>query len=302
MLRSVLRIGVLTALVGLTVGLGFGGWQYTRTKHIRQSLYDAFEPVAVTNCELKRFGDANDGGYLMCGNLLTGTEVAYSYGINGADNWGCQVSQTLTVPVHQYDCFNTAVPGCPGGDARFHAECVGPGRSVFEGRPFDTIVNQVARNGDAGKRIVMKMDVEGSEWESLLKAPDAVLSEIDQMAVEFHEVEKPAFLATIERMKQLFHVAHVHMNNYMCEPGFDPFPGQVFEVLFVSKRLGQIDPSVNARGPSPLDAPNTPVLADCQASPSGAEITRISRWTRRRLGVWYAGWSNTWKDRLLPPY
>src|SRR5688572_19200858 len=106
MFRRLLRIGVLIALVGLPVGLAYGGWQYTRTKHIRQSLYDAFEPVAVTNCELKRFGDANDGGYLMCGNLLTEAEVAYSYGINGADNWGCQVSETLTVPVHQYDCFN----------------------------------------------------------------------------------------------------------------------------------------------------------------------------------------------------
>jgi hypothetical protein len=40
----------------------------------------------------------------------------------------------------------------------------------------------------------MKMDVEGSEWDSLLKTPDTVLSDTDQMAVEFHEVEKPAFL------------------------------------------------------------------------------------------------------------
>ena len=302
MFRSLLRIGGVIALVGLSIGLGCGGWQYTRTKHIRQSLYDAFEPVAVTNCEVKRFGDANDGGYLLCGNLLTEVEVAYSYGINGGDNWGCQVSKTLTVPVHQYDCFNTAAPGCPGGDARFHGECVGPERSTFEGLPFDSVGNQVSQNGDAGKRIVMKMDVEGSEWDSLLKTPDTVLSEIDQMAVEFHEVEKPAFLATIERMKQFFYVAHVHVNNFKCEPGFEPFPSQVFEVLFVSTRLGEIDPLVNARGPSPLDAPNIPVLLDCQESPSGGELTRIGRWTRRKLGVWYTDWSNDWKDRLLPPY
>ncbi len=221
-------------------------------------------------------------------------------GINGADSWGCQVSQTLAVPVHQDHCFNTTVPGCPG--AQFHAECVGPERATFEGLPFDSVANQVFKNGDAGKRIVMKMDVEGSEWESLLKTPDAVLSEIDQMAVEFHEVEQPAFLATIERMKRFFHVAHVHANNFNCDPGFEPFPGQVFEVLFVSRRLAQIDPSINARGPSPLDAPNTPALADCQESPSGGELTRINRWTRRTLGVWYAGFYNDWKDRLLPPY
>lgn len=298
MFRRMLWVGVLIAVVVLVAGLGHAGWQYTQTKQIRQALYDAFEPVTVTNCELKRFGDAHDGGYLLCGNLLTEAQVAYSYGINGTDNWGCQISEILKVAVHQYDCFNTAVPFCPGGDTRFHAECVGPEPSTFEGLPFDSVGNQVSKNGDAGKRVVMKMDVEGSEWESLLKTPDSVFNEIDQLAVEFHEVEAPTFLATVERLKQFFHVAHLHTNNFSCEPGFDPFPGEVFEALLVSKRLAKIDPSVNARGPSPLDAPNTTTIADCQGSPTGSELTRIGRWTRRKGGDWY----QDWRDRLLPPY
>jgi hypothetical protein len=298
MLRKLLRIGVLIALVGLIVGLGYGGWQYTRSKQIRQALYDAIEPVAVTNCELKRFGDANDGGYLLCGNFLSGTEVAYSYGINGTDNWGCEISKALAVPVHQYDCFNTTVPQCPGGDTRFHAECVGPEKSTVAGRPFDSVGNQLSKNGDAGKRILMKMDVEGSEWDSLLTTPDAVLNEIDQLAVEFHDVETPSFLATIERLKRFFYVAHVHMNNYGCAPGFEPFPSQVFEVLFVSKRLGRIDPSVHGRGPSPLDAPNSATIADCQQSPGGGELTRIGRWTRRTLRARY----DEWNGKTVAPY
>jgi hypothetical protein len=301
MLRRLLRLARLIVLVGLAAGLGYAGWQYTRTKQIRQSLYEAIEPVAVANCELKRFGDANDGGYLLCGNLLTGAQVAYSYGINGTDNWGCQISEALKVPVHQYDCFNTIAPTC-ARDARFHAECVGPEPSTFEGRPFDSVSNQVSKNGDAGKRIVMKMDVEGAEWESLVTTPDAVLNAIEQLAVEFHEVEKPAFLATVGRLKQFFHVAHVHMNNFMCEPGFEPFPSQVFEVLFVSKRLGQVDRSIDARGPSPLDAPNLPTIADCQASPTGGELARVDRWVRRWTQRKSAEWYNDWKDRLLPPY
>ena len=43
------------------------------------------------------------------------------------------------------------------------------------------------------------------------------------------------------------------------------------------------DPSVNARGPSPLDAPNTPAVPDCQASPGGNELQRIGRWAERRV-------------------
>ena len=301
MLRRALRVSAYVVAIAMISTLLYGGCRYQQSKRTRQALFDAFEPVKVTNCEMQRFGDAHDGGYLLCANLLPGAEVAYSYGINGADNWGCQVSKTLNIAVHQYDCFNTAVPGC-ARDAFFHAECVGPERATFEGLPFDTVANQIANNGDAGRRIVMKMDVEGSEWQSLVVSPDEVLERIDQMAVEFHEVEQPEFLSTIERLKRFFHVAHIHANNFNCDAGFDPFPGQVFEALLVNKRLAQIDPSVRGRTPSPLDAPNVPELPDCQASPTGSEAAKIGRWARRTAGAWYARQYNDWKDRLLPPY
>lgn len=51
----------------------------------RQALFDLLRPVALSNCELERFGEANDGGYLMCGNLLGGVQSGYSYGIAGYD-------------------------------------------------------------------------------------------------------------------------------------------------------------------------------------------------------------------------
>ena len=57
----------------------------------RQILFDLLQPVALANCRLERFGEANDGGYLMCGNLLDGVESAYSYGISSYDKWGCDI-------------------------------------------------------------------------------------------------------------------------------------------------------------------------------------------------------------------
>ena len=36
---------------------------------------------------------------------------------------------------------------------------------------------------------MLKIDVEGAEWDSLLSAPDETLKQIDQMAVEFHWIE-----------------------------------------------------------------------------------------------------------------
>ena len=290
------RLAAKLAVVALIVAVAAGVVQYRRARQIREALYDAFTPVKITNCELRRFGNANDGGYLMCGNLLSAAATGYSYGISGEDAWGCEVSALFNVPVHQYDCFNTKAPKCTSGLERFHAECIGPERATIDDLPFDTLANHVEKNGDVGKRIVVKMDIEGAEWRSLAAASEHVLNAIDQMAVEFHGVETASFLDTTNRLSEFFYVAHVHQNNYLCRPGFEPFPGGVFEVLFVNKRIGVADPWVNARGPSPLDAPNAPMLPDCQASPGGNELQRIGRWTYRRMRE-----SASWLKRLVIP-
>ena len=57
---------------------------------------------------------------------------------------------------------------------------------------------------------------------------------------------------------------HLHFNNHSCIEGLDPFPGWAYEVLFVSKRLGVEDPSRQAGGLHPSDAPNNPLASDCQ--------------------------------------
>ena len=230
----------------------------------RETLFKMLQPVALSNCELQRFGEAHDGGYLMCANLLTAVESGYSYGISGYDKWGCDISTRLGVTVHQYDCFNTLQPECPDGKTIFHAECVGAVSRTHEGRPFDTIGNQFAKNGDAGRRIVMKIDVEGAEWDSFAQTPDATLQQIDQLAVEFHGVNDVKFRSVVEKLKQHFHVAHIHFNNFSCVPDLQPFPTWAYEVLFVSKRLGVVDERGKAGGLHPLDAPNSTEVPDCQ--------------------------------------
>lgn len=277
--RFVFRL-IAALLVFIAV---IGVWQYWRGRQIREQLYAAFKPVALTNCTLQRFGGANDGGYVMCANLLVTSQSGYSYGIDGRDSWGCSVAAPLQIPMHQYDCFNTDEPPCPGGQARFHAECIGSERRTIDGRPFDTFANHIDRNGDAGKRLVVKMDVEGAEWSSLLTAPDHVLEAIDQLVVEFHEVDDRSFIDTITRLRQFFFVANVHMNNWTCSPGVEPFPADTFEALLVNKRIAVVDPSGASPGPAKFDAPNLAGYPDCQSSPSRWEFQRFTRWTYRTV-------------------
>jgi hypothetical protein len=278
------RVTVRGVVVAIGVLVAAAAVEYWRDRQVREALYAALAPVRITNCELQRFGSAHDGGYLMCGNLLTRATAAYSYGIDGNDAWGCDVAGPLRIPLHQYDCFNTTAPRCARGAApQFHAECVGPARATIDGRPFDTMSNHIAANGHTGETLVVKMDVEGSEWQSLLTAPDHVLDTIDQLAIEFHRVEDRAFVDTALKLSQFFYVAHYHHNNYECRPGFEPFAGPVFELLLVNKRIAVANPSQSARGPSALDAPNNPALADCQTPVAIPEPRRVGRWLSRKI-------------------
>ena len=238
----------------------------TRDEKIRDHLFWSLQPVKVTNCELKRFGEPNDGGYILCGNLLGAVQAGYSYGISGYDGWGCDVSKQLGVPVHQYDCFDTRRPRCPGGQTVFHPECVAESRATIDGRPFDSLEHQIQANGDGGKRLVLKIDVEGAEWDTFIQTPAAVLEQIDQIAVEFHDVGEERFVVAVSKLKESFHVAHLHHNNFSCDGTLAPFPARAYEVLFVSKRIGVTDGSPAPPGPYPFDSPNDPRTRDCQTT------------------------------------
>jgi hypothetical protein len=269
------QVGLVVALVlcvsGVTAWTLFlkSRWEQIqiarRSQQARDRLFEELQPVKLANCEFQRFGEPNDGGYVLCGNLLGSVQSGYSYGISGYDQWGCDVSRRLAVPVHQYDCFNLQEPACPGARTVFHGECVAGEPATIEGRPFDTLERQFAKNGDGARRLIVKMDVEGAEWDTLLQTPDAVLQRIDQLTIELHGVhEQERFIAVVMKLKQFFYVANLHFNNYSCEKGIAPFPAWAYEVLFVSKRVGVPGGSVTAGAFPPLAAPNNPDLVDCQ--------------------------------------
>src|SRR5882672_9377657 len=124
-------IGVLAVVVATTAALvARNQWRVASARQVRRveasrraearkELFAEIQPVRITNCELRRFGEPHDGGYPLCVNLLGAVKAGYSYGISGYDGWGCDVSRRLHVTVHQYDCFDLHEPACPGGTTVF---------------------------------------------------------------------------------------------------------------------------------------------------------------------------------------
>ena len=214
---------------------------------------------------MQRFGKNNDGGYLLCSELLENIQVAYSYGIDGRDSWGCDVSKRLNVNVHQYDCFNTEEPECEGGNFVFHPECIGSKKELIDKREFDTLENQIKKSKESSHGIILKMDIEGAEWDSLLNTPKEVLKNIDQLVIEFHSRDHEKEIKLLKRLNQYFYLVNLHYNNHSCSEHYLPLPSSVYEVLYVNKQIGIVDH--NSRkylDPNPLDMPNNPDFKDCQ--------------------------------------
>ena len=78
--------------------------------------------------------NSNDGGYLICQNLVKYSEGIINIGISGYDNFGCQLSTIKSMSNNMYDCTNARVPPCStnSGNNKFNYVCIG---SVSEKTP-----------------------------------------------------------------------------------------------------------------------------------------------------------------------
>jgi hypothetical protein len=234
-------------------------------RKLREAILAELQPVTLKNCTFKRFGSANDGGYLMCENLIEPLDAGYSYGVGTNDDWGCEMSRGFHVSVHEYDCFDPARPTCHDGRFVFHNECVGDQTGYRDSRFFDTLQNQISKNGDTGRRVIIKMDIEGGEWESLLAAPDELLASIPQLAMEMHGFDDPKIVEVLRKLKRNFYLVNLHFNNWSCTSKAAPLPAWAYQVLWVNKRIGIVDPTAAVPAPmSSLNAPDSPTWPDCQ--------------------------------------
>ena len=266
MKRTFIRITLVIILFTGAVIIVIGALvRHAAGRKLRQAILAELQPVTLKNCTFKRFGSATDGGYLMCENLIEPLDAGYSYGVGSNDDWGCEVSRRYHVPVHQYDCFDPARPTCNGGTFVFHNECVGDHTGYKDSRFFDTLENQIRRNGDTGRRLIIKMDIEGAEWDSLLATPDELLASIPQITMEMHGYDGPKIVEVLRKLNRNFFLVNLHFNNWSCTPRAAPLPAWAYQTHWVNKRIGVLDPGANIPTPmSPLNAPDSPTWPDCQ--------------------------------------
>eukprot|EP00421_Protoceratium_reticulatum_P068735 CAMPEP_0168425900 /NCGR_PEP_ID=MMETSP0228-20121227/35558_1 /TAXON_ID=133427 /ORGANISM="Protoceratium reticulatum, Strain CCCM 535 (=CCMP 1889)" /LENGTH=364 /DNA_ID=CAMNT_0008439899 /DNA_START=23 /DNA_END=1115 /DNA_ORIENTATION=+ len=191
--------------------------------------------------DFQRFGEERDGGYQLCLAATSKTKAAYSLGVGNHDKWAYHVSKRLAVPVYQFDCFRVDPRAvCKG--CSFFSTCIGGANDLGRFRramTFSQMLSQTNHSRAGEGSLLLKMDIEGSEWTVLVDVPTQTLRKFGQLVIEFHgihdETRHASYLTVMRHILEAgFKVAHLHGNNQdgMYEVGSFRIPA-VVEVTLV---------------------------------------------------------------------
>ncbi len=227
-----------------------------------QALVNIIRPQTCSS-ELIRLGANSDGGYLVP-NDLDGIRACFSPGVDDIASFE-QDLHRKGIGAHLADF---SIDQIPSGTAALSFIKKFLGANTFDHFiSLEDWVNTLAPNAE-NDSLLLQMDIEGSEYETLLTCPSTILAKFRIMVIEFHQVESWAqsdffkmVEATFRKLLRTHHIVHNHPNNAMGIVNLKDFQApRVFELTFISKSRGAtLGPAVL---PHALDYPNVSYMPD----------------------------------------
>lgn len=220
-------------------------------------------PQRVVGYGKKRFGSANDGGYVMVDDFAH-IRGAISLGIGHNADWDSQIG-ARGIHVYQFDHTIDRPPV-------EHKNLTFERTRVAAETAADTVTldELSTRYGELGvPSLILKIDIEADEWPVFAAASERSLSCFAQIVGEFHSLEGVVSKAWYDRAKHVFEklnrqfgVVHVHANN--VGPIFNVANVAVaplLEITFANRDRYSLETS-DETFPGPFDAPNEPARPD----------------------------------------
>jgi len=223
-----------------------------------RDLKEVLKIKKVKDFPLVRVGLQNrDGGYIMV-NDFNPDGIAYSFGICNDVSWD-NVMAELGYNIFMYD---HTIERLPYNRKEFHFFKEGISGIDEENAPLKTLKHYMEINKHLkSKNLILKMDVEGAEWDFLETADSKILKQFDQIVFELHEIvqtkREDKIIKLLKKLNKTHQLIHLHGNNsgYIVKIEDTYFPN-VLEATYVSKEKYETIDDNELILPINLDAPN----------------------------------------------
>ena len=211
----------------------------------------------TTNVELIRIGGDDDGGYLIP-NDLNEIIALFSPGVDFTASFELELAnQGINCYLADY-----SVDSSPSKHELIHFDKKFIGSKTDE--KFTTLSEWIQskdlpENGD----LLLQMDIEGSEYETILSIDDDLLQRFRILVIEFHRLDgistffgNKMITETFSKLLRHFEIVHIHPNN-CCAPVF-VYGKQLFPCIEVTfHRRDRFENSIQTQTfPHVLDRPN----------------------------------------------
>ncbi|KFJ42824.1 FkbM family methyltransferase [Francisella philomiragia] len=198
-----------------------------------------------------------DGGYTCSDNLLNSIDIIYNYGVG--DDVSFEHEFIDMFPEKLVRSFDHTIDKHPLPHSKidYHKE----GLASKKTKDCDRFENHVLRFEDSDKKILLKMDVEGAEYEYFKNIDnDFFRKNVYGIILELHDLDSclDNAINILENLHQDYVCVHWHNNNngdIFCDDGY--FFPTVIEISLVNKHFFKFDLS-DSKLPLSIDVPCNP--------------------------------------------
>lgn len=215
-------------------------------------------PHDVVGVAKRRIGGIGDGGYVLL-DALAPHQVVMSFGIGPSVTFDFELAEAG----HRILMFDHTIDALPGAHPHFTWFREGVSAVSASDEALFSLEDHMARLPAGAMNPVLKMDVEGAEWDCLATTPRACLARFAQITLEFHDLlnlDQPDFNARVQAALAAlaldFTPVHVHGNNFGTIGQTGGFAMvETLEVTYVRRDLFETVPSTTIY-PTLHDTPN----------------------------------------------
>ena len=163
-----------------------------------------------------RLGPHTDGGYIFVDDM-TAEQAVVSYGIS--TEFGLE--REFAYRDHEVFMFDHTIPGIDTQHPRMHFFREGVAGRSDKANSLYSIADHLSRHNVQGNRLILKMDVEGAEFDALIHLPNEIMSRFEQLVLELHSLDRlgesgyrAGFCELIKKLNHQHTLFHVHANNF----------------------------------------------------------------------------------------